>query len=82
MDPYLTKWCCAEFLGATDIYCDITKALLPPVGLSNLVRVLSPDLQERCKPAHDAGADSRAVWLVLKELHRIVRDDLASNEVQ
>ena len=75
MDPYLTKWCCEDHLRATDLYGDERDTLMHPVGLGNLVRVLDPDLQETCKPAHDAGADSRAAWLVLKELHRIVRGD-------
>ena len=75
MDPYLTKWCCEDHLRATDLYGDEKDTLMHPVALGNLVRVLEPDLQETCKPAHDAGADARAACLVLKELHRIVQED-------
>ena len=82
MDPYLTKWCCEDHLRATDLYGDEKDTLMHPVGLGNLVRVLEPDLQETCKPAHDAGAESSAAWLVLRELHRIVLGDLRRKEVQ
>ena len=82
MDPHLTKWCCEDYLRSTDLYFDQKDTLMHPVGLSNLMRVLHPDLQEKCKPAHDAGVDSRAVWLVLKELHRVVQEDPARKGVQ
>ena len=89
MDPHLTKWCCEEHLltnaggaRANALHGDGKDTLLHPVSLGNLTRVLPPEIQETCGPAHDAGADSRAAWLVLKELHRIVRGDLGRNEMQ
>ena len=82
MDPHLTKWCCEEHLLANALHGDGKDTLLHPVSLGNLTRVLPPEIQETCGPAHDAGADSRAAWLALKELQRIVRNDLGLNEMQ
>ena len=79
MDPYLTKWCCEEHLRANALYGDGKDTLLHPVSLGNLTRVLPPEIQETCGPAHDAGADSRATWLVLKELHRMVQNEVGPN---
>ena len=46
---------------------------MAPVGLKEMVRALDVETQKQCFPAHDAGADARAVWLVLRELHRLIR---------
>ena len=73
IDPTLTRWCCEEFLRATFRYAKDSVNTMAPVGLKEMVRVLDVQTQELCLPAHDAGADARAVWLVLRELHRLVR---------
>ena len=73
MNPYLTKWCCDEHLRTTKFYGNYDTQQMSPVSLGNLVRILDPTEQTSCGPAHDAGADSRMVWLVLRELHRLVR---------
>jgi len=72
-DPTLTRWCCEEFLRATFRYAEKDVNMMAPVGLKEMVRVLDVQTQKQCLPAHDAGADARAVWLVLRELHRLVR---------
>ena len=73
MNNYLTKWCCGEHLRTTDFYGNYKTQAMHPVSLGNLVRILDPAEQASCGPAHDAGSDSRMVWLVLRELHRLVR---------
>ena len=70
-DPGLTGWCCREYLCTISKYQEMPD-VDKPVSLKELVRVLDPDLQLSCHPAHDAGADSLAVWLVLRELRKLV----------
>ena len=73
MNPYLTKWCCDEHLRTTDFYGNNKTQAMNPASFGNLIRILDPAEQASCGPAHDAGSDSRMVWLVLRELHRLVR---------
>ena len=73
MNRYLSKWCCDEHLRTTDFYGNYKTQAMNPVSLGNLVRILDPAEQASCGPAHGTGSDSRMVWLVLRELHRLVR---------
>ena len=73
MNPHLTHWCCEEYIRERVSF--LSPDLLITVPLAQLVRVLSPLEQEMCEPAHDAGSDSCAVWLALRELHRILLND-------
>ena len=72
MDPVLTKWCCQEFLRSIARYAEDCEV---PVALAELKRVLDVQTQASLQPAHDAGVDSRVVWLVLRELRRMVLED-------
>lgn len=76
MNPVLTKWCCEEFLRATSRYSEVGTNDVP-VAMEELKRVLDVPTQASLQPAHDAGVDSRAVWLVLRELRRMVLEDTA-----
>ena len=71
MNPTLTRWCCEEYLRNTSKYGYLEVDKDVPVPLRELVRVLDVDTQKLCLPAHDAEADARAVWLILRELHRL-----------
>ena len=74
MDPYLTGWCCAEYLADRAMSAPNNMPYrLNPVGLDALLMVLGVDRQVECHPAHNAGPDSRGVWIALGHLHRIVR---------
>ena len=73
MNPHLTHWCCKEYI--CERHPNLPPDVIIPVPLEQFVRVTSPVEQEMCEPAHDAGCDSRAVWLGLRELHRRLRDD-------
>ena len=66
MNPHLTHWCCEEYIRERVSF--LSPDLLITVPLAQLVRVLSPLEQEMCEPAHDAGSDSCAVWLALRQL--------------
>jgi hypothetical protein len=77
MNPILTKWCCEEFMRSISKYGFVETNIEVPVRLSEVLRVLDEEAQASCLPAHDAGLDSRAVWLVIRELHRLVRNSMA-----
>jgi hypothetical protein len=70
MNPHVTHWCCEEYI--CERFLHRAPDLVYAISLQQLVRVTSPLEQEMCEPAHDAGADSCAVWLVLRELHRVI----------
>jgi DNA polymerase III epsilon subunit-like protein len=71
-NPTLTRWCCEEYLRSISRFSE-DDGLLAPVGLKELVRVLDVETQMSIGQFHDAGVDSRATWLVLRELRRLVR---------
>ena len=73
MNPTLTRWCCEEYLRNTSKYGYLEVNKDVPVPLKEMVRVLDVDTQKLCLPAHDAEADARAVWLILRELHRLAK---------
>ena len=73
MNPHLTHWCCEEYI--CERFPNLAPDVMIPVPLEQFVRVTSPLEQEMCEPAHDAGSDSRAVWLALRELHRRLLND-------
>ena len=80
-DPCLTHWCCKEYLQSSKKFKDDYKLSEVPVGLAEIVRVLDQEVQDSLYPKHNAGVDSRATWLVLQELHRLVRMDSANGKI-
>jgi hypothetical protein len=76
-DPTLTKWCCEEFLRSISQYGIVEAKTEVPVRLSEVLRVLDEEAQASCVPAHNAGRDARAVWLIVRELRRLVRNSMA-----
>ena len=76
MDSTLTRWCCEEHLRSTSRFPELGGVKVP-VAMKEMVRVLDIQTQASLQPAHDVGVDSRAVWLVLRELRRMVIEDAA-----
>ncbi len=66
MCPAVTKWACAKLFDVSG--ADSFLGCSRPVGLKDMVRALLPVPAGLLSQHHDAGADARMAWLVLREL--------------
>ncbi len=67
MCPAVTKWACARLFDESGTDSFLGRAR--PVGLKDMVRALLPVSSGLLAQHHDAGADARMAWLVLRELY-------------
>ena len=68
MNPYITSWACAELV--EHMRHDNSMSHLRAISLNDMVRALLPGQLALLKQHHEAGADSRTTWLVLREMSR------------
>ena len=68
MNPDIPGWPCEELVEQTRHHVALSRRRT--VGLKDMVRAMLPDSQALLKSHHDAGADSRMAWRVLRELSR------------
>ena len=68
MNPDITSWACAKLVEHTRHHTSMGHRRA--ISLKDMVRALLPGQVALLKQHHEAGADSRMTWLVLRELFR------------